>query len=73
VAGSSRWLIRLDAGLKPDVTIAVRMDAANENIRDYYVLPGIDIASETMRIAEANGVYLDAYRLCRCACLTNKK
>jgi hypothetical protein len=24
--GSFRWLIRLDAGLKPDVTVAVRMD-----------------------------------------------
>ena len=61
-AGSSRWLIRLDAGLKPDITIAVRMDANNEGIRDYYVLPGIDMTWENLRIAEANGIYLDAYR-----------
>jgi DNA invertase Pin-like site-specific DNA recombinase len=61
-AGSSRWLIRLDAGLKPDITIAVRMDATNEGIRDYYVLPGIDMMWENLRIAEANGIYLDAYR-----------
>ena len=61
-AGSSRWLIRLDAGLKPDITIAVRMDATNEGIRDYYVLPGIDMIWENLRIAEANGIYLDAYR-----------
>jgi DNA invertase Pin-like site-specific DNA recombinase len=61
-AGSSRWLIRLDAGLKPDITIAVRMDATNEGIRDYYVLPGIDMAWENLRVAEANGIYLDAYR-----------
>ena len=33
-AGASRWLIRLDAGLKPDITIAVRMDFTNENIHD---------------------------------------
>ena len=61
-AGSSRWVVRLDACLKPDVTIAVRMDATNEGIRDYYVLPGIDMTWEHLRIAEDNGVYLDAYR-----------
>jgi hypothetical protein len=61
-AGSSRWLIRLDAGLKPDITIAVRMDTINEGIRDYYILPGIDMTWENLRIAEFNGVYLDTYR-----------
>jgi len=61
-AGSSRWIIRLDAGLKPDITIAVRMDATNEGVRDYYVLPGIDMTREKLRVAEVNGIYLDAYR-----------
>jgi DNA invertase Pin-like site-specific DNA recombinase len=61
-AGSSRWLVRLDAGLRPDITIAVRMDATNEAILDYYLLPAIDMTWETLRIAETNGVYLDAYR-----------
>ncbi len=61
-AGSSRWIIRLDASLKPDITIAVRMDATNEGIRDYYVLPGIDMTWEHLRVAEDNGIYLDAYR-----------
>jgi DNA invertase Pin-like site-specific DNA recombinase len=61
-AGSSRWLIRLDAGLKPDITIAVRMDATNEGIRDYYVLPSLDMTWENLRIAEANGIYLDTFR-----------
>jgi len=60
--GSSRWVVRLDAGLKPDITIAARMDAANEGIRDYYLLPGIDMTWENLRMAEYNGVYLDAYR-----------
>jgi hypothetical protein len=60
-AGSSRWLIRLDEGLKPDFTIAARMDAANEGIRDYYILPGLDMNWENLRLAEANGVYLDTY------------
>ena len=61
-AGSSRWLIRLDAGLKPDITIAVRMDEANKAARDYYLLPGLDMTWEHLRVAEANGVYLDTYR-----------
>ncbi len=62
IAGSSRWLIRLDAGLKPDITIAVRMGATNEGIRDYYVLPGIDMTWDNLRVAEANGIYLDTYQ-----------
>jgi len=51
-------------GLKPDITIAVRMDATNEGIRDYYLLPAIDMCweNENLRMAEENGIYLDAYR-----------
>ncbi len=60
--GSSRWTIRLDAGLKPDITIAVRMDVTNRGNRDYYLLPGIDMTWENLRVAEANGIHLDAYR-----------
>jgi hypothetical protein len=61
-AGSSRWLIRLDEGLKPDLTIAARMNPSNESIHDYYLLPGIDMTWEKLRVAEENGIYLDAYR-----------
>jgi hypothetical protein len=60
--GSSRWIIRLDEGLKPDITVAIRMDATNEGVRDYYLLPAIDMTWENLRVAEENGVYLDAYR-----------
>ena len=60
--GASRWVVRLDSGLKPDITIAVRMDATNEGIRDYYLLPALDMTWENLRMAEENGVYLDAYR-----------
>jgi len=62
VAGSSRWVVRLDEGLKPDITIAIRMDATNEGIRDFYLLPAIDMTWENLHIAEENGIYLDAYR-----------
>jgi DNA invertase Pin-like site-specific DNA recombinase len=61
-AGSPRWLIRLDAGLKPDITIAVRMNATNEAAHDYYLLPALDMTWENLRVAEENGIYLDAYR-----------
>jgi hypothetical protein len=62
VRGSSRWVIRLDESLKPDITIAVRMDRTNEGIHDYYILPAIDLTWENLRLAEDNGIYLDAYR-----------
>jgi len=61
-AGSSRWLVRLEASRKPDITIAVRMDATNEDVRDYYLLPGLDMTWENLRMAEENGRHLDAYR-----------
>ena len=60
--GSSRWVIRLDESLKPDITIAVRMDPTNEGILDYYLLPAIDMTWENLRLAEDNGIYFDTYR-----------
>jgi hypothetical protein len=42
--------------------MAVRMDHNNERIRDYYLLPGMQYTRKKMRLAEQNGVYLDAYR-----------
>ncbi|MHA1518382.1 MAG: recombinase family protein, partial [Alphaproteobacteria bacterium] len=61
-AGSLRWRIRLDTGLLPDITIAVRMDEVNEEPRDYYLLPSIDMTVGRLRLAEQNGLSLDAYR-----------
>jgi len=62
-AGGLRWKLRLDTGLKPDITVAVRMARGNERVRDYYILPWIDVGSrERLRMAEDNGIYLDAYR-----------
>ncbi|WP_234989328.1 recombinase family protein [Brevundimonas sp. SH203] len=62
-SGDLRWKIRLDAGLKPDITVAARMDGANASVRDYYLLPWIDLGpQDRVRLAETNGVSLDAYR-----------
>lgn len=61
-AGSLRWLIRLDQGLAPDITIAARMAAGNEEPADFYLLPHIDITLPRLLLAEDNGAYLDTYR-----------
>jgi hypothetical protein len=62
-AGLLRWKIRLDTGLRPDISVAVRMDAENRHARDYYLLPWIDLGSTPkVRLAEENGVFFDAYR-----------
>lgn len=61
--GSSlRWKVRLDAGLAPDITVALRMDEANEGVHDYYLLPRIGLDDPKLRLAEENGALLDAYR-----------
>jgi DNA invertase Pin-like site-specific DNA recombinase len=60
--GSLRWTIRLDAGLLPDVTVAVRMDRENRAPLDYFLLPRIDTVGTLLRLGEENGMRLDAYR-----------
>jgi DNA invertase Pin-like site-specific DNA recombinase len=61
-AGNNRWKIRLDSSLEPDITIAIRMDEANKEVMDYYLLPAIDIENPRLRLADQNGFNLDAYR-----------
>ena len=61
-AGSRRWNIRLDTGLAPDLTVALRMDGANEAVLDYYLLPLPILDTNRIRLAEANGLMLDAFR-----------
>ncbi|WP_283842545.1 recombinase family protein [Bradyrhizobium sp. G127] len=60
-AGAMRWRIRLDRGLLPDVTIAVRMDRANIAAFDYLILPTLDMNERVLRVQEYNGISLDAY------------
>lgn len=38
------------------------MDEVNEAPRDYYVLPSIDMNFGKLKLAEQNGLALDAYR-----------
>lgn len=61
--GGFRWKVRLDSGLRPDITIVARMEAGNDVIRDYYLLPWLDLGAEpNLRLAPENGILLDAYR-----------
>ncbi len=62
LAGSLRWRVRFDTGLSPDITVAVRMNRPNREALDYYLLPRFDMVGSRLRLAEHNGLSLDAYR-----------
>lgn len=61
--GNSRWKVRLDTGLRPDVSVVVRMAPGNVDVLDYYIFPSLDIADIQLRMSEFNGLALDAYRV----------
>jgi hypothetical protein len=46
----------------PDITVVVRMDQQNRDPLDYYLLPRIDLSTKRLRLAENNGLSIDAYR-----------
>jgi hypothetical protein len=61
-AGTNRWHIRLEVGLAPDITVAVRMAPGNATILDYYLLPRRDGRLERLRLGDSNEFTLDAFR-----------
>lgn len=61
--GSLRWKIRFDTGLRPDITVALRMNSSNCEVLDYYILPRLEFPVSSLRMAEDNGLHLDAYRI----------
>ena len=61
-AGGRRWIIRFDASLDPDITVAVRMNGANDAALDYYLLPRSEITGHRLGLAEENGFMFDTYR-----------
>jgi DNA invertase Pin-like site-specific DNA recombinase len=60
--GRRRWKLRLDTGLCPDITVAVRLNDTNDGPLDYYLLPWMDLAVGQLNLGEVNGVHLDGYR-----------
>ncbi len=60
--GARRWKVRFDASLQPDISVVLRMDQDNREVRDYYLLPRMDFLGQRVRMAEDNGLQLEAYR-----------
>jgi DNA invertase Pin-like site-specific DNA recombinase len=61
-SGVLRWHIRLDSTLRPDFTLAVRMNHTNSDVADYYLLPGLDMENPHLRLFETNAFTLDSFR-----------
>jgi len=61
-SGNYRWKIRFDTGLYPDITVAVRMNASNEGIYDYYILPSLEFGTHELTLCEYNAELLDSFR-----------
>ena len=62
ITGGQRWLIRLNASLLPDVTVAARLNPGNASVLDYYLLPNLDHLSKKLALREQNPFSLDVYR-----------
>ncbi|MBF0143560.1 MAG: recombinase family protein [Magnetococcales bacterium] len=62
LTGSSRWFIRFDTGLCPDISVVARMAPGNAAIRDYYLLPALLFDRKPLRLEDINGAFLDAFR-----------
>jgi hypothetical protein len=61
--GSLRWKVRLDTGLRPDLTVVVRLESDDRTVRDYYLLPWMDVGGRAhVGMQEDNAFDLDAYR-----------
>jgi len=61
-SGIRRWKIRFDTGLRPDVTVAIRMDGGNENIYDYYILPSLEFGNNELKLHDDNSDLWDSFR-----------
>lgn len=61
-AGTNRWILRFDNALAPDITVAVRMEPDAQSIRDYYLLPAIDVREDRVRLGDHNDQGFEAYR-----------
>jgi DNA invertase Pin-like site-specific DNA recombinase len=61
-AGSLRWRFRVPEERTADIHIVVRMDPANEQPADYYLLPSIDMEMPEFRLSEFNGASIDTFR-----------
>ncbi len=63
-AGSLRWRFRVPGGEArvADLHIVARMDAANDQPSDYFLLPAIDLELPELHLSEFNGAWVDTFR-----------
>jgi DNA invertase Pin-like site-specific DNA recombinase len=61
-SGQLFWKVRLDTGLAPDLTVAVRLAPDNQAALDYYLLPRLDFGMPRISLGEYNPVELENYR-----------
>ena len=61
-AGNNRWVIRFDNALMPDITVAARMELDARSIRDYYLLPAVNLRTNVVRLQDFNDFGFEAYR-----------
>ncbi len=60
--GAQRWIVRFDAPLQPDITIAARLLPGNRGVLDYYIIPRIAEIGSSMRLATHNPMSLEVFR-----------
>ena len=58
----NRWRVRMDTSLAPDISVAARLDATNQRLLDYYLLPHLDFGPARISLADQNSVELETYR-----------
>lgn len=61
-SGNYRWKVRFDTSLNPDITVVVRLDQTNTEIKDYYLLPRLDFMQHKINLGEFNPMELESYR-----------
>ena len=57
-----QWLIRFEAGLNPDITVAARMQKNNTEILDYYIIPHMAVSEKILKLNKYEHFFWEAYR-----------
>ena len=62
-SGRHRWRIRFDPErFAPDVTLAIRLDHANQGELDYFLLPWLDLPKQEIRMCNRNSADFECFR-----------
>ena len=61
--GVQRWRVHFDPDkYAPDITVAIRLDPANEAELDYYLLPRLNFGLNPIRLTERNATEFECFR-----------